>query len=168
METNIILNHNQVVQKIKRIAFEIYEHNFNQEEVVFAGIVGTGYRIAELLEKEFNKIADINTKVIKVTIDKEAPLQTFIELDCGLEELEKKAIVVVDDVLNTGKTLAYSLKPFLNTRVSKLQVAILVDRNHRIFPVSPDFIGYELSTTENERIHVELEREGDYLISVTY
>ncbi|GAA4830836.1 phosphoribosyltransferase family protein [Algivirga pacifica] len=166
-ETNIILTHNQIIQKIRRIAFEVYEHNFDSEEIVFAGIVGTGYKFAQLLEEQFRQVSGMKTSLLKVTIDKKAPVQTFIELDCELDALEKKVVILVDDVQNTGRTLAYSLKPFMNVRLQKLQVAVLVDRSYRKFPVSPDFIGYELSTTVNEHIDVNLEQDNAYQVTLT-
>ncbi|MEH0158172.1 phosphoribosyltransferase family protein [Limibacter armeniacum] len=164
---NVILTHNQIIQKIRRIAFEIYEQNFDEAEVVFAGIVGTGYRMAQLLEEQYRQVSTMNTQLVKVTIDKKAPLQTFIELDCELESLEGKVIVMVDDVLNTGKTIAYSMKPFLNIRVSKLQVAVMVDRSYRRFPVFVDYMGYELSTTVNEHVEVQLDDENNYQVTLT-
>ncbi|PWJ36034.1 phosphoribosyltransferase family protein [Sediminitomix flava] len=164
-ESNIILSHEQVMRKIRRIAFEIYEQNFEEKEVIFAGIVGGGYELAKLLQKEFSAISPLNNSLLKVTLDKKAITQTFIELDQPLEELNDKVIIIVDDVLNTGKTLVHSLKPFLNISVNKLQIAVLVDRNHRSFPVSADYTGYELSTTIQEHIEVILEDTND--ISVT-
>jgi len=157
---NLILNQKQTRQKIKRIAFEIYEHNFAEEEIILAGIYDKGYRFGQLLQAEFNAVSPVRSRLVKVSLDKFSPLQGDIELDCALEVLHNKCIVLLDDVLNTGRTLIYSLKPFLSMEIKKLQTAVLVDRGHKLFPVSTDYVGYALSTTLKEHVEVVLE-EGD-------
>ncbi|AZQ64255.1 phosphoribosyltransferase [Flammeovirga pectinis] len=165
--SNVILTHDKIVQKIRRIAFEVYEDNFGAKEIVFAGIRGMGYQFAKLLQTEFSKISDIPSNLTKITIDKTAPVQTFIELDKEPESLEGKVIIIADDVLNTGRTLAYSIKPFLGVRVEKLQVAVLVDRGYHKFPVIPSFVGYELSTTVKQTIEVDLSDSAPYTVTLT-
>lgn len=165
--SNVILKHEQIVQKIRRIAFEVYEDNFGAKEIVFAGIKGTGFQFAELLKVEFDKISTIPSDITKITIDKTAPLQTFIEVDKDLKEMEGKVIVLADDVLNTGRTLAYSIKPFLGIRIQKLQVAVLVDRGYHLFPVMPSFTGYELSTTVKQNVEVDLEDQLRFTVTLT-
>ena len=157
---NLILNQKQTRQKIKRIAFEIYEHNFAEEEIILAGIYDKGYRFGQLLQAEFNAISPVRSRLVKVSLDKLSPLQGDIELDCAPEVLRNKCIVLLDDVLNTGRTLIYSLKPFLSLEIKKLQTAVLVDRSHKLFPISADYVGYALSTTLKEHVEVVLE-EGN-------
>ena len=156
MEKNLILTADQVTQKIKRMAFEVYEHNIREKEVVFAGIEGQGYTLATLLAKQLEEISDIDAKVVKVSIDKSAPLQSEIHLDAEPSAFKKKCIIVVDDVLNTGKTLAYAMKPFLGVEVKKIEVAVLVNRSHSTFPIQPTYTGFGLSTTLTEHIEVLL------------
>ena len=156
MEKNLILTAEQVGQKIKRMAFEVYEHNIREKEVVFAGIDGQGYTLATLLGKQLEEISGIKAKVVKVSIDKSAPLQSEIELDAEPSSFKKKCVIVVDDVLNTGKTLAYAMKPFLGVEVKKIEVAVLVNRSHSTFPIQPTYTGYGLSTTLTEHIEVIL------------
>ena len=160
MEKNQILTAKQVSQKIKRMAFEVYEHNFREKEVVFAGIEGQGYTLATLLAKQLEEISEIKAKVVKIGIDKSAPLQSEIQLDFEPSSFKKKTVIVVDDVLNTGKTLAYALKPFLNVEVKKLEVAVLVNRSHATFPIQPTYTGYGLSTTLTEHIEVILGKQA--------
>jgi pyrimidine operon attenuation protein/uracil phosphoribosyltransferase len=160
MEKNLILTGNQVSQKIKRMAFEVYEHNFREKEIVFAGIEGQGYTLAMLLAKQLEEISDITATVVKVSIDKTAPLQSEIQLDADPSSFKKKCIVVVDDVLNTGKTLAYSMKPFLGVEVKKIEVAVLINRSHSTFPIQPTYTGYGLSTTLTEHIEVILSKNS--------
>lgn len=159
---NTILNNQQIEQKIRRMAYQVYEQNASEEEVVFAGIKGTGYTLASLLREQFAQISEIPTRLVQVSLDKKAEHQTFIDLDCELESLSHKAIVLVDDVLNTGRTLAYSLRPFLHIPVHKLQLAVLVNRSYSKFPIAPDYTGYELSTTLNEHVQVELNTPGAF------
>ena len=98
-------------------------------------------------------------RILKVTLDKSAPQQTEVELDCDLKILQKKCIILVDDVLNTGRTFAYGLKPFLDIEVKKIEIAVLVNRSHTLFPVYPQYTGYELSTTIKDHVEVNLGKE---------
>jgi pyrimidine operon attenuation protein / uracil phosphoribosyltransferase len=158
-ERNLILDKGQITQKIKRMAFEIYEHNFNEKEIVLAGIEGQGYVLANLLAKQVEAISPLKVRLVKVSIDKTAPQQSEIVVDCDLKEVRKKCIVLIDDVLNTGRTFAYGMKPFLNTEVKKIETAALVNRSHTLFPVYPQYTGYELSTTLKEHVEVKLSDE---------
>lgn len=164
-ERSLILDTRQVKQKIKRMASEIYEHNFNEKNLVMAGIDGHGYTLAKLLAKALENISPITVKLVKISIDKTAPQQSAIALDCELKEIKKKCIVLVDDVLNTGRTFAYGMKPFLNTEVKKIETAVLVNRSHTLFPIYPKYTGYELATTLKEHVEVRLSNDdtGVYL-----
>lgn len=162
----LILDHAQVLQKIKRIAYEIYENNADEQEIVLAGIYDKGYRFAQLLQAQLRVIAPLQVRLVRVNLQKSAPVQGHVTLDCELGSLAGKSIVLLDDVLNTGRTLAHSLQPFLSVPAGKIQVAVIVDRSHRLFPVATDFVGYALSTTLQEHIEVRLENEkalGVYL-----
>lgn len=155
-QQNLILNKSQVLQKTTRIAYQIYENNFQENEIVFAGIWQSGYLFAQMLENEFTKITNRPPQMVKVSLNKTKPTQGDVTLDCSLEKLTNKTVILIDDVLNTGRTLAYSLKPFFDIRIEKLQIAVLVDRSHKKFPVAPDYVGYELSTTLKEHITADL------------
>lgn len=156
-----LLDHSQVVRKIRRIAFEIYERNHEENELVFAGIYEKGYRLAELLVAELKQISPLSVRLVKIDLDKKALLQSEITLDCSSDDIQNKTIVLVDDVLNTGRTLAYSLKPFLNIEIRKLETVVLVDREHSLFPISASYVGYALSTTLQEHIEVEISDKTD-------
>lgn len=153
----LILDESQIMQKIKRIAYEIYENNYYEEEIIIAGIIGAGYSLAQLLVKELNQISPFRTSLIKVTLNKEEPLKSSVELDQDVMVAEGKCVIMIDDVLNTGRTFLQSLKPFLDVKIKKIQTATLVNRSHKLYPISADYTGYELSTTINERIKVSLE-----------
>lgn len=160
-----VLDKTQVEQKIKRIAYEVYENNFKEKSLVVVGIDGQGYLLAQLIAKELESISPIEVHLAKVTFDKLAPQQSEVKVDCEEKEFRKKCIVLVDDVLNTGKTVAFGMKPFLSVEVRKIEVAVLVNRSHTLFPILPTYTGFELSTTLNERVEVVLGKKAAvYLI----
>jgi pyrimidine operon attenuation protein/uracil phosphoribosyltransferase len=159
-ELNPVLHDEQVHQKIRRMAYEIYENNVAEKTVVLAGIDGQGYVLAQLLQKQLAAISPIEILIAKISIDKAAPEKSDVQLDIKIEQLKKKSVVLVDDVLNTGRTLAYSLKPFLSGAVKKIEVAVLVNRSHALFPVQPSYTGYELSTTLTEHVEVVLGKKS--------
>ena len=158
-EKNLILDSRLVKQKIRRMAFEIYESNFGEKQLVLAGIEGQGYVLAGLLGKELEAISPLSVKLVKVSLDKNAPQQSDVLFDCDPKEIKKKCVVLVDDVLNTGRTIVYGLKPFLTIEVKKIETAVLVNRSHVLFPIYPQFTGYELSTTINDHVEVKLGKE---------
>jgi pyrimidine operon attenuation protein/uracil phosphoribosyltransferase len=165
LEKSQVLDRGQVEQKIRRIAFEIYEHNFKEKSIVIGGIDGQGYLLAQLITKELEAISPIKVQLVKVTLDKLAPQQSEVTVDCEEKEFRKKCIVLVDDVLNTGKTMAFGMKPFLGVEVKKIEVCVLVNRSHTQFPILPTYAGLELSTTLNERVEVVLGKKAAvYLI----
>ncbi len=150
-----VLNHKQVGQKITRMAFEIYERNLHASGgMVVAGISGMGTILGHLLATELRKISPLQVEEVEVILDKQAVTATEIQLSSPIA-LKGKTIILVDDVLNTGKTLVYALKPFLEHEVEKIEIAVLVNRSHGLFPVKPDYTGFELATTFNEHIRVD-------------
>jgi pyrimidine operon attenuation protein/uracil phosphoribosyltransferase len=164
-DKTLILDARQVQQKIKRMAYEIFEHNFKEKIVVIAGIDGQGYILAKLLAREIESISPLEIKLVKVSLDKVAPQQSEVTLDCDLKDLKKKCIVLVDDVLNTGRTFAYGMTPFLTIEVKKIETAVLVNRSHTLFPINPQYTGYELATTIKDHVEVKLGNETSvYLV----
>lgn len=166
-EPECILTPLQIRQKIKRMAYEIYERNFTEQEIVIAGIVGEGYEFAKRLSEEIRRISPLKVKLIELRFDIHAPKQSYIDFGNDEVVLEDHVVIVADVVLNTARTMTFSLQPFLLKGVKKLQVAVIVDRSHRKYPISADYVGYPLSTTINEHIQVILSRpneEGAYLM----
>ena len=150
-----VLNHKQVGQKITRMAFEIYERNLHASGgMVVAGISGMGTILGHLLATELRRISPLQVEEVEVLLDKQAVTATEVQLSSPTA-LKGKTIILVDDVLNTGKTLVYALKPFLEHEVEKIEIAVLVNRSHGLFPVKPDYTGFELATTFNEHIRVD-------------
>lgn len=157
----LILNQSQIAHKIDRIAYQILEDNFDESELVIAGIVDRGYVLAERLYKKIGQISKLKLSLIKIDIEKKGSELTMIE-DIDLKKCNGKSIVLVDDVLNSGRTLAYGLGVFLNIPTKKIRTVVLVDRSHKIFPVSVDFVGFSIATTLKEHVSVhfsELQKE---------
>ena len=153
-----ILNNQDIVHKIKRISFQILETLFHEEEVFIAGISGNGYLFAQAIIKEMQKNNTIKINLLELKVDKKKPYQS-ITCNCNPETYKDKCIVVVDDVLHTGTTLIYGVKYFLETPVKKLKTAVLVNRNHKNFPIKADFKGISLSTSLHN--HIEVKYEND-------
>ncbi|HYK75354.1 MAG TPA: phosphoribosyltransferase family protein [Daejeonella sp.] len=157
----LILNQQQIQQKIERMAYQILEDNLQEKELIIAGIVERGYTIAIRLKKVLEKISNIQVTLMKIEVDKDLThLQAQTDLD--IQHAAHKVVILVDDVLNSGRTLVYGLGVFLNIPLKKLRTLVLVSRNHRSFPISPDFTGLELSTVLKEHVEVILdEKEED-------
>ncbi len=153
---NEILNEQQIRQKISRIAYEIYEHNYLEKKLYIAGIP-SGYSLAKLLVAELKKISPFEITLIKIDFNREKISADSIKVDYSPQELKGKVLILVDDVLHTGKTFLHSLRPFLDVNVKKIETVVLVNRSHKLFPISADYTGYELSTTLKDHIEVVLE-----------
>ena len=160
-----ILSKTQIAQKLKRMAYEIVEHNLYENAIIIAGISGNGFEVAKRLNTEIKKVKQFDTQLIEIKLDKISPTQGEIEL-MGATTLDNMVVLLVDDVLNTGRTMAYSLKPFLSSKVKKIETAVLVNRSHTTFPIAPTYTGYELSTTltDHVEVHLSQKKEVVYLL----
>ena len=155
-----ILDKKQIAHKIKRIAYQIYESNVDEKEVVIAGIMSNGFVLAKKLKAEVEKISPIKVILCEVLIDKKNPTNP-IETSLIVEEYKNKSLLLVDDVLHSGTTLIYGVKHFLEVPLKKFKTAVLVDRNHKKYPVKADFKGISLSTSLNENVSVIFEKNND-------
>ncbi|WP_027000937.1 phosphoribosyltransferase family protein [Eisenibacter elegans] len=163
-EKILILNHTQVGQKITRMAYQIYENNFKEEHIVLAGISGGGYILAQRLQKALGLISPITIQLIEVSLDKKSPNPSNIQVSQAVQSFHGQTVILVDDVLNTGRTMAYCMCPFLEAGVKKLQTAVVVDRSHAQFPVSATYVGYAFATTLQDYIEVSFDTpEGVYM-----
>lgn len=156
----LILDQEDVKKKLRRIAYQIYENNFQEKELVIAGISDRGYNLAQVLSSLLEDISGLKIQLISLTIDKKNPAEKNIVLE-PKPDIKNKTVIIVDDVLNTGKTLVYSMLPFLKEGAKKIQTCILMDRNHKVFPVSADYVGMSLATTLKEHISVEIGKKKD-------
>lgn len=166
-ESNLILDHHKIDQKINRIAYQIFEDNYDQDEIIMAGIAKNGFLFAEILKERLEAISDIKVNLKELIIDKKNPLNSKAELMMDGAEIKNQSIVVVDDVLNSGKTMMYALQAFLAAPLKKLSIAVLVNRSHKRFPVNADFVGLSLATTLKEHIEVSFEDPKNHSVTLS-
>ncbi len=161
---NYILDQSVAEKKLRRMALEILENNADEKELIIAGIEESGSVLARNIQELIGEFApEIKTELFSIKLDKRAPKE--IKLD-RQADFNGKVIIIVDDVANSGKTLLYALKPFLDYHPRKIQTLVLVERSHNSFPVRPDYVGVSLSTTLQEHIFVEVNEKrvlGAYL-----
>lgn len=153
----IVLNENQIEQKIKRIAYEILENNFEAESLFLFGIKGNGMILAEELTKILKNISDQKIISGEITINKQSPLDHEINSSIDLTQIKNQTVVLIDDVINSGKTMQYALIKLLEYPTKRIKTVALVDRKHRRYPIRCDYVGLTLSTTLQDRIEVNLE-----------
>ena len=155
----LILDQHQIEQKIDRIAYQLLEDNFEEEEIIIAGILPKGNYIAERLKKILDKIAPFKSTLMNIELDKHSS-SLKARTDADISICHNKAVILVDDVLNSGKTLAYGFGVFLDVPLKKLRTVVLIDRNHKSFPVTTDYAGIALSTLLKEHVDVILNEAG--------
>lgn len=160
-----ILNHDQVSNKIRRIAYQIAEVYMDYDQVILAGIADGGFTLAEKLKEQLHVIGDIEVLLCKVQMNKKDPLGT-VTTSLTPDQYKDRGIVLCDDVLNSGTTLIYAVRHFLEVPVKKFKTAVLVNRNHKKFPVKADFKGISLSTTLEEHVEVDIKSEK-YSVSLS-
>ncbi|CAM3568781.1 phosphoribosyltransferase family protein [Zobellia roscoffensis] len=158
---NKILTHQQIQHKIERIAYQIYEANVEEKEIIIAGIDGGGLNFAKKLQRVLKKVTEAEITLCKVLMDKENPLESGVTTSIPESEYTDKSIVLVDDVLNSGTTLIYGVHHFLKTPLKQLKTAVLVNRNHKKYPVKADYKGISLSTSLQEHVHVKFQAKND-------
>lgn len=162
-QDELILSQEIIDWKIRRMAYEIYERNMDEKELILAGIFDRGIVLATLIAEVLKDIAPFKLRMINLNLDRRNPIEVIVS-----EEIDfaNKVIIVIDDVANSGRTLLYSMKPLLNYLPKSLQTAVLVDRMHKAFPVFVNYVGHSLSTTLQENIRVDIRNnkiDGVYL-----
>ena len=166
-DKTVLLNKDQIEAKINRMVHEIHEMCFAEEEIIFCGITpGNGSIISDRIVKKLTSISTIKIKKVTIEINKSNPLAEKINCVLRSEEYANKTVVIVDDVSNSGKTLMYAAKYFLESPIKAIRPLVLVDRNHSVYPIKPSFVGLTVSTTLQDHIHVEMnaKEEAVYLI----
>ena len=158
MENSIILTNEQINHKIKRIAYQILEVNSKEKEIVLAGIASNGFILAKKIKAVLNDISTIKITLCEVKIDKKNPLKE-ITTSISSDAYKNKSFVLVEDVLSSGTTLMYGIKHFLEVPLKQFKTAVLVNRNHKKYPVKADFKGISLSTTLQDNITVEFKND---------
>jgi pyrimidine operon attenuation protein/uracil phosphoribosyltransferase len=152
MKDSIILTNEQINHKIKRIAYQILESNSTEKEIVLAGITGNGYILSKKIKGVLSQISEVNILLCEVKIDKKKPRNKIVT-SLNSIDYKNKSLVLVDDVLNSGTTLMYGVKHFLEVPLKRFKTAVLVNRNHKKYPIKADFKGVSLSTTLQVNIY---------------
>lgn len=162
-EKTLILNHLQITQKIDRIAYQILEDNYQESEIVIVGIASNGYLFAEKIVEKLKAISTtpVEFNLVKLMLDKDQPLKYNIEMDKPTEVLNNKVVILVDDVLNSGKTIIYGVKFILDYPIKRMSTAVLVDRNNKKYPIGIHYNGLALSTTLKSNISMEFSKNGE-------
>jgi pyrimidine operon attenuation protein/uracil phosphoribosyltransferase len=151
-----ILSKTQINQKINRLAIEILENNYTEKKIILAGINNNGLGFAKFLMKAIQKISDVEIVLANITLNPAKPTSDDVAINIDESIFKNKVVIIVDDVANTGRTIFYAFKPFLDILTKKVEVAVLVDRKHKSFPIKVDYVGLSLATTLKENIIVEL------------
>lgn len=153
---NYILDQSVAEKKLRRMALEIIEKNPDEKLLILAGIRESGSVVARCIQKMLAEFSPVQTDLITISLDKRQPTEVILSRKI---DFTGKVIIVIDDVANSGKTLLYALKPFLEFHPKKIQTLVLVERSHNDFPVCPDYIGLSIATTLQEHIFVEVDEE---------
>ena len=162
-----VLGNRQIIQKVKRLAIQILERNYTEQEIILAGINKNGVVFAQLLLNELVTMSNKSFILTRIKINPANPIANEIEIELPLESLNGKNIIVIDDVANTGRTLFYAVKPLMTILPNKIETAVLVDRKHKSFPIDVNYYGISLATTFQENIKVRLVEEGNFLVELT-
>lgn len=161
-----ILSNTEIEQKINRLGFQLLENCFEEKEIFIGGIAGNGDLLAKKIANIVSKNSDVNVHLFSIELNKNKPWSEEIKLNIDRKKLENGYVVLVDDVLNSGKTMQYALVQMLEFPTKAIKTLALVDRKHRRFPIKADFVGISLSTTLKERVEVDLTAKGQkaYLV----
>jgi len=151
-----ILQGHKIKEIIRRMAIQIAENNLDSKLVYLAGINNNGYNFAKMLAKEIKQQDHIEVELIQVKLDPANPLKGEIDMSIEAKQLRNKVVIIVDDVANTGRTVFYAFRPFMEVLPKKIEVAVLVNRKHMSFPIAVDYVGLSLATTMKDNIVVEL------------
>jgi pyrimidine operon attenuation protein / uracil phosphoribosyltransferase len=159
-----ILDDKQIRHKLKRLTIEILENNIEESEIILAGINNNGVAMAQLLMNELVGRTTIPITITRIKLNPASPIDNPIVLEMPLENVKNKAIIVVDDVANTGRTIYYALKPLMDSLPRKVEVAVLVDRKHKSYPIQADYVGLSLATTLKENIDVQIRDVDEFSV----
>ncbi len=161
-----ILDDRQIRRKIKRLAIEILENNFGEAEIILAGLNNNGVGFAQLLLSELLPIAPetLQLTLTRIRLNPANPVEYDPYIEMPPEALREKVIIIVDDVANTGRTIFYAVQPLLKVIPKKVEVAVLVDRKHKSFPVKADYVGLSLFTTLKDDIDVKIREVNEMAV----
>lgn len=160
-----VLDHEHVQRKLQRIAIQLCEENWTAKELVVVGIAPRGAKLAHRLAELIVATGNMRVQLVELSLDKDAPLTGPVKLSAELSTLKERTVVLVDDVLMSGRTMMHAAAHLVQVPLARLTTVVLVDRRHRTYPIRADIVGLTLSTTVQERITVELGKRDAVYIS---
>ena len=161
---NIVLDSNDIINKIRRISFEIIEKNIDEKEIYLIGILPNGRYLSQKINSNIKENSGIKVNLHFIDIDKKNLSVKEISFESATDKIKNKVIVLIDDVMNSASTLMYSINEILKYQPKEIQVAVLIERYYKSFPISPNFRGLELSTSKSEHVQVDLGNSPKVLI----
>lgn len=164
-ERTLVLEHERIQRKLRRIAIQVYEENVNEPGLVLVGIAPRGAKLAARLKAHLEEISPLAVELHELVLDKDAPVKGIARLAHGTVDLNGRVVVLVDDVLMSGRTLMYAAAHLIASPLKRLTTVVLVDRRHRSFPIRADIVGLTLTTTLQEHISVEFGRKDAVYLS---
>lgn len=157
----LILEKERIGFKLRRMAYELWERNSDEQEIILVGIEGGGRILADNLAGLLAEISPLKVVVTTMKVNKKKPVGSIQAPDM---DLNGRTVVLVDDVVNSGKTIVYCLGQLLDQDLKRLMVAVLVDRKHKSFPIASDIVGHTVATTLQD--HIEVETSGNEIAAV--
>jgi len=164
-ERTLVLDHDRVQRKLQRIVHQLHEENWEEKGIVVVGIAPRGLQLAERLSDQLRAISELKIELVELKLDKDDPLTGPATLNTDLKDLKDRVVVLVDDVLMSGRTLMHAAAHLVRVPLKKLTTVVLVDRRHRTYPIRADIVGLTLSTTVQEHISVELGKKDAVFLS---
>ena len=161
-----ILDKVQIQQKIKRLAYEILESNYTENEIILAGINNNGLGFAKMLKRQIEKLSDVSVQLKQIKLNPAAPVSSEVTINIDAADMKNKVIIVIDDVANTGRTMFYAMEVFMGIIPKKIETAVLIDRKHKLFPIEINFFGLSLATTMKEDIQVSLQKVSEMAVHI--
>lgn len=156
-----ILNHQDILIKIERLSCQIVENNLEASHLHIIGVKDRGLFLAEMIHSHISKFSDVPTTLSFVSVNKENALAHEIVFELSLNSFAGQYIILVDDVLNSGRVMSAIFSKLIEAKPEKIQIAVLANRNHRSFPIHADIVGIDLATTLKEHIHFHVDENNE-------
>ena len=153
-----VLDFEKISRICGRLAYQILENNINEDAILLVGIKEKGYEIAKIIEQKLKDNTSSKVHLKSITIDKKNPNQ-ISEFDINFNQMPK-SVYLVDDVLNTGKTLMFAVNSLLKYDFDLIKTLVLIDRNHKRYPIKVDFKGISLSTNLDDTVKLISENKN--------
>ena len=148
-----ILGAEAIAHKVQRLAWELYDRHSKAEQLYVVGIQGNGYWLAQQLVVKLNAISDMKIELMELALDKSDPKPADMQIDLP----SGAHVALVDDVLNSGRTLLWAVIKLMEFHPQQISTTVLVDRSHKRYPVKADIKGLSLSTTLQETVKLNVE-----------